>query len=214
MEPILREPVTLYRGIAMLRYPDVPFLRDVDDVAEFIFNEPYPPLCSQVALRYNADEAYRRYRELRGLGADKDLQASVEDHYQGDREYSFFVSASRTEAEAAYFAGNSLRENPFGLIVRFTRDHDYEIFKPAPRAVSYTEALLASRVEPREIDKILVVGCKAPNQMVIDFLFKKHSNGRVRKYRNAAHMQYTFLRNVKWSRDGFFHPPLEEFRET
>lgn len=213
MEPILKEPLTLFRGIAMMRYRDLPFLRDVDSVAEYIFNEPYPPLCSAVALRYNADEAYRRYREIHQNGAAREMQNAIADHFQDDREYSFLVSASRSEEHAAFFAGNSLRDNPFGLIVRFTRDHDYELFEPAPRAVPYGEALVASRVEPREIDKILVVGCKPPNQMIIDFIFKRHSNGRVRKYRNAAHMRYAYLRDIKWSRESFFSPPLEHFRE-
>jgi hypothetical protein len=49
---------------------------------------------------------------------------------------------------------------------------------------------------------------------VIDFLYKRHSNGRVRKYRNAAHMRYTYLRGVKFSPDRFFDPPLEQFRES
>lgn len=214
MEPVLKEPLTLYRGVAMARYPDLPFLRSVDDVAEYIFNEPYPPLNSEVAQRYNADEAYRRFRELHGAGARAAMQTSVYDHFRGEREYSFFASAATTEEQAVFFAGNSLRDNPFGLVVRFTRDHDYEVFEPAPGMLPYREVLVAGCVEPREIDKILIVGCKAPNQMIIDFLFKRHTNGRVRKYRNAAHMRYTYLRNIKFTQDKFFDPPLEQFHES
>lgn len=214
MDPVMDQPLTLYRGVAMTRYPDLSFLKSVDDVAEYIFNEPYPPLASEVARRYNTVEALRRYHEMRAARTPEHLTQAVHDHYRGDREYSVFVSATPDEDQAVFFAGNSLRDNPFGLVVRFTRDRDFELFQPAPRGADYTEVLVAGSVEPRDIDKILVVGCKAPNQMVIDFLYKRHSNGRVRKYRNAAHMRYTYLRGVKFSPDRFFDPPLEQFRES
>lgn len=207
-ETIHTEPMTLYRGVALLPQQGLPYFRDIDAAAEYVFNEPFPPLCSAVARRYNADEAYRRYREMRGNGSDADLNDAIESHFRGERELSFFVSAAFTEEQAVFFAGNTLKNNPFGLIVRFTRNHDCETFEPFGARGRYSEALVAGRIEPAEIDKILVVGCKPPNQMLIDFLFKRHENGRVHKYRNPNHRQYAYLRDTLWSPDTLFTPPL------
>ena len=206
-EPIRKEPLSLYRGIAHLKYPGMPYFRDIDAAVEYIFNEPYPPLVSPVADRFNEEEAYRRFREA-CLKNDGSLPSMVRDHYRGDRDLSYLVSASTELEQAVFFAGNTVRNNPFGLVVRFTRNHDYEPFAPADHLNKYSEVLVAARVEPPEIDKILVVGCRKPNQMLIEILYKRHKNGRVRKYRNPDHLEYTYLRDVKWNRDRFFEPPL------
>lgn len=186
----------------------MPFLHTIDDHAEHLFSEPYPGLCSDVAQRYNSDEGYKRYRDLEA-GDKRKFGLCLSEHFKGEREYSFFVSASESEEQAVFFAGTSWKDNAFGLVVRFNRDHDYEIYSPTDYYHPYQEALVASRVEPREVDKVFVVGCRAPNHMLIEYIYKRGEDGRVRKFRNPEHMQYTYLRNVVWTPESFFTPPIE-----
>jgi hypothetical protein len=208
-----REPVTLYRGFGALKYKELPFLRSIDEFAEHIFNEPFPGLCSTVAARYNADEAYKRYREMETSGKPSAMKLAMIEHFRGEREFSFFATATENEEQAVFFAGTSWKDNPFGLVVRFRRDHDYEIYSPTENLHPYREVLLASRVEPVDIDKILVVGCKAPNHMLIEFVYKRGGDGRVRKFRNPNHREYTYLRGVMWTPETFFTPPIKSTQE-
>jgi len=199
------EGITLFRGIPAEQFPEIRNLFFVDDMIEYIFHSYYPHLLSPVANRYTIDEAHRRYRNLKN---PEQIFTLMEEHYKGEREFSIFVSTAEREDEAAYFAGSSLGNKAWGLIVRFQHKGPYERFYPRYTLHDYTEVFIVGGVEPSTIDKITLIGAGFNDPFTIHRIYRRYEGETIEKFYSSRPDKFHYLRDVIWSPESYFTPPI------
>ncbi|MEW5947208.1 MAG: hypothetical protein AB1742_13510 [bacterium] len=195
------EKITLFRGTAAEIHPSLGKILFIDDLVNYVFHVPYPPLVSAVALRYNLREAVRRYERDAGTPRAGELMS---EHYSGNREYSVFVSATSKEEEAAFFAGNPSGQHGWGLVVRFNYEGYYEEYTPGVNVGGYGEILVVGGVRPEMIDKITLIGAGTNAPFTVHHIYRRLADGSVKKFLPSNSAGFEHLNGWRWRPETMF----------